>query len=111
MVKSGQVMQRAWELFRATYNFPAIPFRSIGRPFFASCLRMAWAEAKRASALAETPTDVLEHQAASFRSQIDDLRFAGWGTNVERERRILSAALATVASELAKRQPAFAIAA
>ena len=111
MVNSGQVMRRAWEIFGRTYNFPTIPFRSIGRHCFASCLRMAWAEAKRARALAETPTDVLEHQAASYRSQIDDLRFAGWRTNVERERRTLSAALATVATELATRQPAFAIAA
>ena len=38
------IMRRAWELFRANYNYPGTPFRSIGRHCFTACLKAAWAE-------------------------------------------------------------------
>jgi hypothetical protein len=35
------IMRRAWAIFRDTYRYPSIPFRSIGRPCFAWALRKA----------------------------------------------------------------------
>ena len=55
-----KVMARAWEIFRVTYNYPRIPFRSIGRRCFASCLRRAWAEARETVRLAASGVDRLK---------------------------------------------------
>ena len=45
------IMSRAWAIFRERYNYPAIPFRSIGRPCFAWALCEAWREARDAAAV------------------------------------------------------------
>jgi hypothetical protein len=37
-------------IFRQTYRYPAVPFRSIGRKAFAWALRKAWADTKAAAA-------------------------------------------------------------
>ncbi|GEP00509.1 hypothetical protein [Methylobacterium haplocladii] len=42
----ARIMARAWALFRERYAYPKVPFRSIGRACFASCLKAAWHEAK-----------------------------------------------------------------
>ena len=108
----SRVMRRAWQIFRETYHYPAVPFRSIGRPCFNSCLRQAWAEYRKARALSETATDTLERAAENYRRRIADLSYRGWGTNVERERSTIQTALAPINAELARRQPiALAIAA
>src|SRR5215207_745499 len=39
------VMTRAWAIFRETYDYPRMPFRSLGRRCFVWALRAAWAEA------------------------------------------------------------------
>ena len=44
VVDMKNVMNRAWTIFRETYNYPRMPFRFIGRPCFAWALRKAWAE-------------------------------------------------------------------
>src|SRR5579871_784563 len=51
------IMRRAWVIFRDTYRYPSIPFRSIGRPCFAWALRKAWAEAKELARVEAMTTD------------------------------------------------------
>lgn len=55
------VMARAWSLFRSRYGYKragvGIPFRSIGRACFTSCLKAAWAEVRRVAALGAMPDD------------------------------------------------------
>ncbi len=46
------IMARAWAIFRQTYCYPCITFASIGWKCFASCLRAAWAEARKAMKIA-----------------------------------------------------------
>ncbi len=59
----SKIMKRAWEIFRSTYSYPEIPFKSIGWLCFASCLKMAWAEFKRPVAVDTRP---LPEQLASL---------------------------------------------
>jgi hypothetical protein len=68
---AAEIMRRAWEIFRRDYNYPAIPFHRIGRHCFASCLRMAWFEAKRAAAAAAIPADVRAARLVSLRAAAD----------------------------------------
>jgi hypothetical protein len=63
-------MSRAWAIFRQTYNYPAIPFRSIGRPCFAWALRRAWAEAKEAARIAAIPAEVKAQRTDALRSEL-----------------------------------------
>jgi hypothetical protein len=54
----GDVMRRAWVIFRQTYKYPQFKFADIGRNCFAWALRQAWAEAREATRLAAIPTEV-----------------------------------------------------
>jgi hypothetical protein len=75
MANRTAIMQRAWELFRATYRYPAIPFRSIGRACFASSLRRAWAEAREAGRVAAIPATVKAERVAELRDAIAGLTY------------------------------------
>ena len=108
---NGSVMRRAWAIFRETYRYPAVPFRSIGRRCFASALRMAWAEARRAAELAATPVEPLTARIAALNGEIDGLKYLGWSTDAVREERRLRDALAPLVAELASRPVPFALAA
>lgn len=83
------VMRRAWELFRATYHYPAIRFSSIGRDCFRYCLQKAWQEAREAARYAAIAPTVraaqierLNHalelapysDARNYSGRIDDIR-------------------------------------
>jgi hypothetical protein len=68
---TAKIMRRAWEIFRRDYSYPAIPFHRIGQHCFASCLRMAWYEAKRAAAVAAIPADVRAARVVSLRAAAD----------------------------------------
>ncbi len=61
----SKIMKRAWEIFKSTYRYPEIPFKSIGWLCFASCLKMAWAEFKRPVIVSSRP---LSEQLASLQS-------------------------------------------
>lgn len=104
-MQSGKavIMRRAWAIFRQTYNFPRISFRSIGRRCFASCLRRAWDEAKRGAATATRSASELRNRAEDIRRQIADLTFAPFGIDAGRERDRLNALLAPLTAELARR--------
>ncbi|MCC0808714.1 hypothetical protein FPV16_21325 [Methylobacterium sp. W2] len=54
------VLARAWELFRSSYNYPRVPFRSIGRDCFTSALKRAWAEARETARLAGLGVEALK---------------------------------------------------
>ena len=56
--------------FPQTYNYPAVPFKSIGRKCFAWALRRAWAEAKEAARIAAMPTPVKAARADALRSEL-----------------------------------------
>lgn len=69
------VMTRAWAIFRQTYNYPGIPFRSIGRRCFAWALRRAWAEAKDAARIAAIPAPVKATRADALKSELGLLTY------------------------------------
>ena len=106
------IMARAWAIFRETYNYPRIPFASIGRHCFAASLRQAWAEARAAAELAATDTAVLTARVADIEAEIAGLIFAPWTVNVTRERGRLMTILAPLTAELSRRSaPALPLAA
>ena len=94
MFDRAQIMKRAWAIFRATYNYPAVPFRSIGRPCFAWALRRAWQEAQATAAMAAIPVATRQECAAGLR---DELAFL----NYRDDYRAASARGAAIKAELA----------
>ena len=70
-----QIMQRAWAIFRQTYRYPAVPFRSLGRECFAWALREAWRLAKEAARLAAIPADVKTNRSETLRDEIAFLTY------------------------------------
>lgn len=52
------VMSAAWQIFRETYNYPRVSFRSIGRQCFAWALKEAHRRAREAARLAAIPAPV-----------------------------------------------------
>ncbi len=70
-IAPAEVMRRAWALFSFNYNYPLVPFRSIGRRCFAWALRTAWAEARQKAALrAAMPADARAARVAAIREAI-----------------------------------------
>jgi hypothetical protein len=76
LTMQANVMARAWVIFRQTYRYPAIPFRSIGRKCFAWALRKAWSEAKEAARVATIPAPVKQARAAALTRELDLLPLA-----------------------------------
>ena len=58
------VLARAWEIFRASYNYPQVPFRSLGWGCFTWALKKAWAEAREIASLAGLGIAKLQEEAA-----------------------------------------------
>ena len=95
----SKLMKRAWEIFKSTYRYPEIPFKSIGWLCFASCLKMAWAEFKRPVIVSSKP---LPEQLASLQyahkiNQMSDNRYAtnGGYAAAMRQIRTLESQIAT----------------
>ena len=107
----ARIMSRAWAIFREAYHYPSIPFSSIGRKCFAGTLRKAWHEARCAAELMAAPVEMLESRAASLRSEIDGLKYRGWGSNIERLERDLRSMLSPIEAEIARRPVTLALAA
>lgn len=97
------VMSRAWEIFRAKYNYPRIRFASIGRACFAWALKAAWAEVREAVRLAAIPLPALAARVDVLDAKIWDLQFVGWGTNVAKERDRINAERLPLIAELGRR--------
>jgi len=71
----SDVMSRAWAIFRETYGYPRLPFRSIGRKCFGWSLRKAWAEKRQAEKLAALPDETLAAFIANTSAKIDSLKY------------------------------------
>jgi hypothetical protein len=54
------VLARAWELFRTSYNYPRVPFRSLGWGCFTWALKRAWSEARETVRLAGLGIEALK---------------------------------------------------
>jgi hypothetical protein len=104
-------MARAWEIFRATYGYPSVPFRSIGRECFAWALRKAWWEVRKARALAAMPAERLSARVSYLRDEIELLKYRSFATNAGKARAALEAELRTLTAEIDRRAPSFALAA
>jgi hypothetical protein len=100
------LMARAWAIFRDTYDFPRIPFLSIGRRCFASALRMAWGEHRAAAILAAEPTEKLLTVVQVADRDLAALPFKSFRYNSDAEERRLSTIRRTTAAELARRNVA-----
>ena len=72
-----ELMTRAWAIFRRTYNYPAIPFKSIGVASFAYALRRAWAEAKHAARVDAIPVNVKAERSTALRRELELLPYRG----------------------------------
>jgi hypothetical protein len=69
------IMTRAWAIFRKTYGFPAVPFRSLGRECFGWALRTAWHEAREAARIAAIPAAVKAARAAVLQDELSFLTY------------------------------------
>lgn len=88
------IMTRAWAIFRQTYCYPRIKFASIGRKCFASCLRQAWAEARKVMQIASMPA---ANKAARIVELTDTIRFAPFNERWRQASREISSARAELA--------------
>lgn len=88
-VDRSAVMRRAWNLMKITYSFGRIPFRSIGRRCFGSCLRLAWAEARQEMARLATPAAMLAERIANLQAELSSLAYLDdWSRFAIRDREI-----------------------
>lgn len=70
------IMIRAWAIFRETYGYPAVPFRSIGRACFTWALRRAWHEAREAARVAAIPAETRGARIAALTGERELLTYA-----------------------------------
>lgn len=92
------IMKRAWIIFRATYNHPAIPFALIGRAAFAWSLRKAWAEHRDAAKVAAIPAPVKTALAADLRSEMSMLTYRADFRRAEQRRHEIEHELSRLAA-------------
>lgn len=69
------IMHQAWTIFRSTYHYPAVPFRSIGRPCFAWALREAWRQERAAARVAAIPLATRQARAVELRDELAFLTY------------------------------------
>ena len=66
-----EIMTAAWALFRETYHYPAVPFKSLGRQCFGWCLSETYRRAKEAARIAAIPNDVKAERIAKLKWQLE----------------------------------------
>lgn len=88
---SRQIMTRAWAIFRATYRFPAVPFKSIGRPCFGWALKEAHREVRAAAAIAAIPAPVKAARVEAINRALVILDYRSDYSRASRERGALLA--------------------
>lgn len=89
---------RAKAIFAKTYNYPAVPFRSIGRKCFAWALAQAKAEAARAAKIAATPVQAKAAKVAALNRELALLPYVDNYRQAEHRRAAITAELATLAA-------------
>lgn len=97
MTKRNQI-NRAKEIFSATYNYPAIPFRSIGRAAFAWAMAEAAREAREAARIAAIPAEVRAARLEQINRALVMLDYRHDYTRASIERRDLLAERRTLAA-------------
>jgi hypothetical protein len=70
-IEPAAVMRRAWALFRRQYNFPAVPFASIGRRCFAFALQEAWRQLRAEAAEAARYASILPAERAARIAELE----------------------------------------
>lgn len=78
------VMTRAWEMFRKTYSYPAVPFKSIGRKCFAGCLRNAYQEARQLAAVRAVPNSEINARIGVLKKSIRELDLLPLTVSIQR---------------------------
>lgn len=95
MTTAAVIRIKAKEIFCRTYNYPAVPFRSIGRKCFAWARREACRQVAEAARIAAIPADVKAARAAELRSRIELTFFSGTYAATQR-RAAMAAELASL---------------
>ncbi|CAH1661643.1 conserved hypothetical protein [Hyphomicrobiales bacterium] len=81
------IMRAAWAIFRESYNYPRIPFASIGRKCFAWALREAWRRGREAARTALLKPEVRKAEVIRLHREIEVLDFADCFTAADNRRR------------------------
>jgi hypothetical protein len=89
MFNRSQIMTRAWQLYREQ-----LVRWEREKYTFAKCLRSSWAEAKRASLIA----DPSAYRAQAIRYELATLSARSFQQNIETRRRVLETELSTLAA-------------
>jgi hypothetical protein len=92
------IMLRAWAIFRQTYHYPAVPFRSLGHPCFAWALRRAWAEAREAARAAAIPTEAKAARIDGLRRALELVPYIEDWRQAVAQRRQLEAEITSLAA-------------
>jgi hypothetical protein len=98
MHDASEIRKAAKQIFCATYHYPAMPLRKIGRKGFRWALNEAKRRATEAARIAAIPADVKARRIAALRDEAEGLKFKnGWRSlqarraEIEREIAALSA--------------------
>lgn len=63
-----EIMKAAWAIFRETYHYPAVPFRSLGRKCFGWALSEAYRRARAAARIAAIPVEIKTARIAELQA-------------------------------------------
>ena len=80
------VMTEAWRIFRTAYNYPYVPFRSIGRPCFVWALNQACANARHQSYLVALGPEALTQALEQLSAEETALVYLTHGSASQRKR-------------------------
>lgn len=93
-----EVKARAKAIFCLSYGYPAVPFRSLGRSCFASCMKAARLEMQREAAkAARVAALAFEERAARIASLRSDLALADFIDSTTERIRVIATAKAELA--------------
>jgi hypothetical protein len=67
----SKIMLTAWQIFRETYHYPAIPFKSIGRACFGWALSEAYRRARETARIAAIPAEIKTARVAVLRRELE----------------------------------------
>lgn len=79
----------AKQIFGRTYNYPAVPFRSLGRECFAWAMKEAARQTREAARIAAIPAEVKEARLTAINDALLILDYRSDYTRASRERGVL----------------------
>ena len=101
MINRRQVMQTAWNLFRKHYNFPRLPFKSIGRKCFAWCVGEAWRVEKIAAQKAAMSVAQIQARIAALSDELTLAQYRRWTPEASSTSRDIQIELNELAARIA----------